>query len=85
MVTNPGKTLHLLCDKVGIPFEDNMLSWESKRIEEFDKWKGFHEDAQNSTGFKAVKRDKIDLPDYVEDAIRDNEETYNQLLKFALK
>ena len=84
LVTKPQHTLRKMCEALGIPFEDRMLSWKAERIEEFDKWKGFHEDAQNSTGFKPVKRDSISLPQEVEDAIADNEQTYRELLQYAL-
>lgn len=85
LVNAPEDTLRAFCTSLGIPFEENMLHWKAQRIGEFDKWKGFHEDAQNSTGFKPVKRDSIELPKEVEDAIQHNEPIYNELLTYALK
>ena len=37
---------------MGIPFTPEMLSWDSGPVDEWAKWGGYHNAAENSTGFK---------------------------------
>lgn len=58
LLDNPRAVVEEYCRRVGIDFREEMLSWEVKECEEFEKWKGFHEDAMKSGGLKARKTKK---------------------------
>lgn len=53
LMDNPRGIVEEYCRRVGIDFREEMLSWEEKECGEFEKWKGFHEDAMKSGGLKA--------------------------------
>ena len=58
LLDSPAAMIETFCKSVGIPYEPEMLNWDNEedhRIakEAFEKWKGFHEDAINSTELKA--------------------------------
>lgn len=58
LLDNPSGIIEAYCRSVGIDYHLDMLKWESEddhhyAIEAFAKWKGFHEDAINSTELKA--------------------------------
>ncbi|MCJ1424825.1 hypothetical protein MMC29_002713 [Sticta canariensis] len=58
LLDNPSGIIEAYCRSVGIDYHHDMLKWDSEddhhdAIEAFAKWKGFHEDAINSTELKA--------------------------------
>ncbi|KAF8503177.1 hypothetical protein JB92DRAFT_3123441 [Gautieria morchelliformis] len=87
LISEPERALRLFCDGVGIPFEECMLSWERKHVSSFDKWKGFHDQAQNSTGFQEIPHEKeeVNLPQSITDAIERNMPIYESLQEVKLK
>ena len=53
LLKNPPKCLELLCEKLAIPFDDKMLSWEKGPRKEDGVWaKHWYDNVHNSTGFK---------------------------------
>ena len=57
LLDNPEGIISAYCKEVGIDFTPHMLNWDTeddhKRAKDaFEKWKGFHEDAINSTSLK---------------------------------
>ena len=57
LLDNPRGIVEAFCKSVGIAFDENMLCWDSEADhqlarEAFAKWKGWHEDAINSTDLK---------------------------------
>jgi hypothetical protein len=79
LINTPKKLMQVYCKHVGIPYLEGMIEWKAEKVESFDKWKGFHDDAQQSTGFKEVKREKETLPEIVEKTIEENREPYEWL------
>ncbi|KAF2874064.1 P-loop containing nucleoside triphosphate hydrolase protein [Massariosphaeria phaeospora] len=58
LLENPSSIIEAFCKSTGIKYEPEMLTWDNEeehRVakEAFEKWKGFHEDAINSTELKA--------------------------------
>lgn len=58
LLDNPSGILQVFCKSTGIKYEPEMLEWDNEIDQKnakdaFEKWKGFHEDAINSTGLKA--------------------------------
>jgi len=58
LLNNPEGIMRKFCASVGIAFDKSMLSWDTPEDHEFarnkfEKWRGWHDDAINSTGLKA--------------------------------
>jgi hypothetical protein len=58
LLDNPSGVIEAYCKSVGIPYEPEMLKWsteehQSYARETFEKWKGFHDDAINSSELRA--------------------------------
>lgn len=57
LLNDPAGIIQAYCKSVGIQYEPQMLSWDSEEHqthakEQFEKWKGFHEDAIDSKALK---------------------------------
>ena len=57
LLDNPYGIIEAYCKTVGLDYSPDMLSWDSEEDHQrardaFEKWKGFHEDAINSTSLK---------------------------------
>jgi hypothetical protein len=53
----PAEIISAYCKEVGIEYKPDMLTWDSEEDHQrakdaFEKWKGFHDDAINSTSLK---------------------------------
>jgi hypothetical protein len=53
---NPTSVLATYCEKVGIPFDPDSLSWESKSVEQWEMWDGWHDRALKSTSIRPAER-----------------------------
>ncbi|OKL64405.1 hypothetical protein UA08_01128 [Talaromyces atroroseus] len=63
LLDNPSLMIETYCKSVGIPFEPEMLSWDTEEDHAFaraafEKWKGFHDDAIASKELKARTHSK---------------------------
>lgn len=57
LLDNPSRVIETFCNSVGIEYSPDMLNWDNDEDHEnakaaFEKWKGFHEDAIDSTELK---------------------------------
>jgi hypothetical protein len=59
LLDNPYGIIEAYCKSVGIPFSGRMLKWseedQRRAKEQFETWKGWHEDAIQSTELKPRK------------------------------
>src|SRR3712207_5521034 len=53
---NPAGILAAYCEHLGVPFDPDTLSWESREVRRWEMWDGWHEEAQRSTGIKRAER-----------------------------
>jgi hypothetical protein len=65
LLDNPAGIIEAVCKSVGIDYHPDMLKWDDDESHDFaksafEKWKGFHEDAINSTDLKP--RAHVSLP-----------------------
>lgn len=65
LLDNPSGIIEAFCKSVGIEYTPEMLKWDNDEDHAvakaaFEKWKGFHEDAINSTELKA--RTHVSVP-----------------------
>ncbi|OQE15376.1 hypothetical protein PENFLA_c032G06419 [Penicillium flavigenum] len=63
MLDEPAKTIEAFCDSVGLPYRPEMLTWDTEEEHAvarnaFEKWRGFHNDAIESSALvqRAHKR-----------------------------
>ncbi len=67
ILKNPKVLLSKLCDKLEIPFYEEMLSWPSGGIKEDGAWaKYWYKNVHNSTGFVKQKTSERELPKHCE-------------------
>ncbi|GAB7344063.1 hypothetical protein MBLNU457_1977t1 [Dothideomycetes sp. NU457] len=93
LLNNPEGIMRKFCASVGIDFEPSMLEWDTPEDhkfakDKFEKWRGFHEDAINSSGLKARTHKKPEKTDaeyfdewknkYGEDAAKVIQDTVKQ-------
>ena len=50
---NPEGTIRAYCEKLGVPFMPEALSWEPGEVSGWEMWADWHEEAQESTGIKS--------------------------------
>ena len=65
---DPVGILSVYCERVGIPFRPDALSWEPGEVEKWKSWEGWHEAAQRSTGIKRAERRDPELPGELQEA-----------------
>lgn len=67
ILPDPAKGLEMLCSKLSIPFEQEMLKWEKGPIPEDGAWaKYWYKNVHNSTGFAKQKTSERSLPEHCE-------------------
>ena len=52
LLDKPGAMLKRYCEAVGLKYEESMLRWEAGPVEEFKVWEGWHDDVEQSSGFR---------------------------------
>ena len=64
---NPSGVLAAYCEHLEIPFRSGSLTWESRDVEHWDSWEGWHDAAERSTGIKPATRRDPELPAELEE------------------
>jgi hypothetical protein len=64
MLDNPAPTIEAFCNSVGLPYSPDLLEWDTPEDYDFacfcfEKWRGFHNDAIESSGLVARKHVSI--------------------------
>jgi len=52
LTADPAATIRAYCEKLGVPFMPESLSWEPGDVPEWEMWTEWHEEVQDSTGIK---------------------------------
>jgi sulfotransferase family protein len=65
---NPVGILAAYCERLGVPFRVDSLSWEPGEVRKWKTWEGWHEDAQQSTGIQRAERRDPTLSGELEEA-----------------
>lgn len=85
LLNNPKEVLAKVCDAVGIPFEEAMLSWEKGTRPEDGTWaEHWYHSVHNSTGFAPYKPKTEPFPEHLEALLAECEPYYQQLKDIAL-
>ena len=85
VLKNPRKTLSMLCEKIGIPFVDEMLSWPLGPRKSDGVWaKHWYPSVMNSTSFKPETNNSIKLSDNEKRIVELAMPIYEELYKRAI-
>ena len=86
ILLNPKKILGELCERIGIPFDDAMLSWEAGARPEDGSWaKYWYKAVHKSTGFGKYVRKIDSFPESLKPLLDDCKPYYEQLNALAIK
>lgn len=86
LLMNPADVLEKLCNKVGIPFFNEMLKWEAGARVEDGVWAPYwYDNVHKSTSFKPYKEVTEKLPEHLLDLYEECKPYYNKLTKYAIK
>lgn len=89
VLNNPQHILSMYCNKVGIEFTDNMLTWEATLPNpDWLVWEGWHDDAISCTGFrKPGENTKTidDLPSEIKQCVIQQMPYYEKLYALRLQ
>jgi broad specificity phosphatase PhoE len=83
---SPESILRQLCDRVGIQFEESMLSWEAGPKPDEGVWAPhWYHNAHRSSGFVAYKPKTEEFPERLQPLLEECQELYDELLPFAIE
>lgn len=86
LLSDPASVLGRLCRRVGIPFEESMLSWPAGPVPEDGVWaEHWYERVQRSTGFAPYEPKAEPVPGRVEPLLAGATPLYERLLAYALR
>ncbi len=67
---DPEAIVAAYCERIGVPFIPDALTWEPREVPEWEMWDEWHEDAQQSTGIGKLSREEVELSDDLEEISR---------------
>jgi len=86
ILLNPQKVLGELCERIGIQFDDAMLSWEAGARPEDGNWaKYWYKSVHKSTGFGKYVQKTDPFPESLKSLLEECKPYYEQLNTLAIK
>jgi len=86
LLMNPKSVLEKLCDKIEIPFFEEMLNWEAGPREEDGIWAEYwYSNVHKSTSFKTYRPPTENLPNHLEALYKECKPYYESLSKESIK
>ena len=86
LLKTPESVLRQLCEKLSLPFESSMLSWQAGPKPEDGVWaKHWYDNVHKSTGFAPYRPKEAGVPRRLEGLLEECLEHYNRLLPYAIK
>jgi Sulfotransferase domain len=86
LLMNPRNVLSQLCEKLGLPFDENMLKWQPGPRPEDGVWaKYWYSNVHRSSGFEPFEEKQVKLPPHLESLAQTCQPFYEQLYQAALK
>jgi Sulfotransferase domain len=86
ILLNPRKVLNELCERIGIPFQGAMLSWEAGARPEDGSWaKYWYKSVHESTGFGEYVKKLTPFPESLKPLLAECQPYYEQLSKLAIQ
>lgn len=85
VLQDPSGMLNTLCEYLGVPFDDSMLSWDAGPRESDGVWApAWYDRVYKSTGFSNPNSEPIELPKRLHGVLNECVDLSKQLNKFAL-
>lgn len=85
VLQNPERTLRLLCDRIGVPFDRAMLSWPAGLRETDGVWaKHWYDAVARSTSFEPYKPREGTVPDALSQVYEQCRQCYEELYQYRL-
>lgn len=85
ILMDPSRQLELLCHKLGISFEPEMLSWSAGAREEDGVWAPYwYANVHRSTGFAPYKPKDRPFPDKLKSLLGECQPYYEELMEYSL-
>jgi hypothetical protein len=86
VLLNPHYVLGELCERIGIPFDETMLSWKAGAREEDGVWgKYWYEHVWRSEGFGEYRPKSNPFPEHLKPLLAECQPYYEQLAALAIK
>lgn len=86
VLTDPRRTLGLLCERLGLPFHDAMLCWPPGRRATDGVWARYWYDAvEKSTGFEPHRPRKCDLGKEYASLLEECHRIYEKLSRYCIR
>jgi hypothetical protein len=86
ILLNPKKVLRELCERIGIAFQDRMLTWEAGARPEDGLWaKYWYHSVHQSTGFGTYVQKSAPFPKSLEPLLAECQPYYDQLSALAIQ
>ncbi|HKY55504.1 MAG TPA: hypothetical protein VJM08_14400 [Anaerolineales bacterium] len=86
ILSNPRKVLNELCERIGIPFQEAMLSWKAGARPEDGSWaKYWYKSVHESTGFGEYIKKSTPFPKHLEPLLEECLPYYEQLNALAIQ
>lgn len=86
ILLNPRKVLNELCEQIGIPFQEAMLSWKAGARPEDGSWaKYWYKSVHESTGFGEYVKKSVQFPQHLEPLLAECMPYYEQLNALAIQ
>lgn len=86
ILLNPKKVLNELCERIGISFQEAMLSWEAGARAEDGSWaKYWYKSVHESTGFGTYVKKSAPFPKHLEPLLAKCQPYYEQLSTLAIQ
>ncbi len=85
ILLHPSNTLSKLCQRLNIPFQNEMLQWEKGPLKEDGIWaKYWYHGVHQSTGFAPYREKTTPFPDHLKPLLEQCQPLYEELLNHAL-
>lgn len=86
LLTDPRAVLETLCRRIGIHFEEGMLSWEPGPVPEDGVWARYwYESVHRSTGFAPYRPKPEEVPERIRPLLARAVPLYERLLAYAIR
>lgn len=80
VLEDPRRTLGILCDQLGLPFQETMLSWPQGRRDTDGVWaKHWYDAVERSTGFEPYRPKQVDVPEPLHGVLAEAKRCYAEL------
>ncbi len=86
LTANPDGLVATYCERIGVPFIPEALTWEARKIPDWEMWAEWHTEAEDSTGIKREPlEDDKELPEGQEEVYKHCLPFYQELYEKRLR